>query len=342
MTPRADLEVLDQGAARVMDRRTWLMGSLGVLGAPLVAEAQAPAKVFRIGILSGASPTSPLGRPVWQSFFEGLRDLGYVEGRNVMFEGRYYGDSVERIPALAAELVRLLVDVIVAGAVPAPEAARRATSTIPIVMANHNDPVGSGLAVSLAKPGGNVTGMSMVSPELRIKQLQLLKEILPNLTSVAFLRNPAIPLDLQDLKAAAHSLKLQVHVVEASAPNQLGDAFSDATRKRAGALIVLAGYMFWAHRTRLAALAAASRLPTVYLLREHVDAGGLMAYGVDLRDNYRRAAGYVDKILKGAKPGDLPIEQPTRFELAINLKAAKGLGLTIPPAVLARADLIVQ
>jgi len=342
MTLRPDFEPFDRDGARVMDRRTWLMGSLGLLAVPPVAEAQAPTKVFRIGVLSGASPTSPLAWPVWQPFFQGLRDLGYVEGQNVVIEGRYYGDRVERLPALAVELVRLQVDVIVAGTSPAPEEARRATSTIPIVMPNHPDPVGSGLVASFAKPGGNVTGLSLVAPELRVKQLQLLKEILPRLTRVAFLRNPTIPLDLKDLEAAAQSLKLQVHVVEVSAPNELGDAFSAATRKRAGALIVLGGYMVWAHRARLAELAATSRLPTVYLLREHVEAGGLMAYGVDLRDSYRRAAGYVDKILKGAKPGDLPIEQPSKFELSINLKAAKALGLTIPPSVLVRADLIVE
>jgi putative ABC transport system substrate-binding protein len=209
-------------------------------------------------------------------------------------------------------------------------------------MPNHPDPVGSGLVASFAKPGGNVTGLSLVAPELRVKQLQLLKEILPRLTRVAFLRNPTFPLDLKELEAVAQSLKLQVHVVEASAPNELGGAFSAATRKRAGALIVLGGYMFWAHRARLAELAATSHLPTVYLLREHVEAGGLMAYGPDLRDNYRRAAGYVDKVLRGAKPGDLPIEQPTKFALWINLKAAKALGLTIPPSVLARADQIVE
>jgi putative ABC transport system substrate-binding protein len=306
------------------------MASLGLLAVPPVATAQSQ-KVFRIGILSGASPTSPLAWPVWQAFFQGLRELGYVEGQNVVFEGRYYGDKVERLPALADELVRLQVDVIVAGATPAPETARRATATIPIVMANHSDPVSSGL-----------TGLSMASPALRVKHLQLLKEVLPRLTRVAFLKNPTIPLDLKELEAAAQAQKLQVHVVEASTPSELGDAFSAATRMRAGALCVLAGYMFWAHRARLAKLTAASRLPTVYLLREHVEAGGLMPYGVDLRDTYRRAAGYVDKILKGARPGDLPIEQPAKFELSINLKAAKGLGLTIPPSVLARADLIVE
>jgi putative ABC transport system substrate-binding protein len=324
------------------DRRFWLLASISVLMAPLVVNAQAPAKVFRIGVLSGAAPTNPEASHVWQGFFQGLRDLGYVDGQNIVIEGRYYGDNVERIPSLAAELVRLRVDVIVVGATPAPEMARRATSTIPIVMANHSDPVASGLAASFAKPGGNVTGLSLVSRELRIKQLQLLKEILPSLTRVAFLRNPAALPDLTELDRAAHSLGLEVQVVEASAPSELAGAFAAAKRNRAGALVVLSGYMFWAQRTRLAELAANHRLPTAYLLREHVDAGGLISYGPDLRDNYRRAAGYVDKILRGANPGDLPIEQPTKFELSINMKAAKALGLTIPPSVIARADRIVE
>jgi ABC-type uncharacterized transport system substrate-binding protein len=325
-----------------MNRRAWLTGLLGLVVVPSLAGAQAPTKVFRVGILSGAGPKSPIGEPIWQQFFQGLRDRGYVEGQNVVFEGRYYGSDVERLPAFAEELVRLRVDVILAGASPAPEVARRATSTIPIVMANHSDPVARGLAASLARPGGNVTGLSMSSPELRLKGLQLLKEVLPRLRRVAFLRNPTVPGDFKGLEAAARTLKLQVQHVEASAASELPGAVATATKQRADALFVLAGYLFWAHRVRLAELAAASRLPTVYLLREHVEAGGLMAYGVDLRDLYRRAAGYVDKILRGARPGDLPIEQASKFDLAINLKAAKALGLAIPPSVLARADLIVE
>lgn len=324
----------------MIGRRAWLMAFLGLLAAPRVAAAQAPARSFRIGVLAGATPTDPKASHLWQAFYEGLRDLGYVEGKNVVLEGRYYGDRVERLPAFAAELVRLQVDVIVAAAPPAPEIARRATSTIPIVMPNHTDPVGSGLVASLAKPGGNVTGLSLFAPELRTKQLQLLKEILPSLTHVAFLRNPSVPLDLKELEASARSLSLQVQIVEASAPGELADALSVATRKQAGALVVLSGYMFWAHRERLAELAAANRLPAVYLLREHVEAGGFLAYGPDLRDNYRRAASYVDKILRGAKPGDLPVERPVKFSLSINMKAARGLGITIPPSVLARAEQI--
>ena len=325
-----------------MNRRTLLMGCVTLLAAPLIAAAQPPERVFRIGLLGGSSPTSPGSRHIWQAFFQELQDRGYVEGRNLVVEGRYYGDELERLPALAAELVRLQVDVIVAAAPPAPEAARRATSKIPIVMANHADPVASGLVSSFARPGGTVTGLSLLALELRLKQLQLLKEILPRLTRVAFLRNPTIPLDVNGLEGAARSLDLQVQLVEARAPTELADAFSAARKGRAGALVVLAGSMFFDHRARLAELATKHRLPTVYLLKEHVEAGGLMTYGVDLRDNFRRAAGYVDKILKGANPADLPIEQPTKFVLAINLRTAKALGLTIPPSVLARADQIVE
>ncbi len=323
------------------DRRTWLTGSLVLLATPLVAVAQSPARVFRVGLLGGSSPTSPESH-IWAAFFQELRSLGYVEGQNIAFEGRYYGDRVEQLPGFAAELVRLQVDVIVAAAAPAPEAAKHATATIPIVMANHADPVGSGLVASIARPGGNVTGLSLPGVELRLKQLQLLKEILPGLSRVAFLRNPTIPLDARELETAARSLMIRVQVVEARTPSDFRSAFAAATKERAGALIVLAGSLFFAHRVRLAELAAQSRLPTVYLLREHVDAGGFMTYGVDIRENFRRAAGYVDRILKGTRPSDLPVEQPTKFELAINLKAAKALGLTIPPSVLARADRLVE
>ena len=328
-----------------MDRRTWLVGFLGVVAAPVVAQAQPPAKVARIGILSGSSPTSAEASLVWEGFFQGLRELGYVEGQNIVIEGRYYGDRIERLPALAADLARLQVDVIVAGAPPAPEVAKRATSTIPIVMANHSDPVGSGLVASLARPGGNVTGLSMLSPALRGKQLQLLKEALPRVISVAVL-NPTIPihaLDLRELEVAARSVTVQLQVVEARAPSEFTEAFSLATKKRAGALLVLGGSsMFFAHRATLVELAAKNRLPAMYGVREFAEAGGLMAYATNLRDSFRLAAGYVDRILKGAKPGDLPIQQPTKFELVINLRTAKTLGLTIPHSVLALADEIIQ
>jgi putative ABC transport system substrate-binding protein len=329
-----------------MDRRRFLLTSLaGVVAAPLVANARPPAKVFRIGLLGGSTPTSPEASHVWAGFFEGLRELGYVEGQNVVIERRFYGDSIERLPALAAELARLPLDVIVAGTAPAPEAAKRATSTIPIVMANHPDPVGSGVVISLARPGTNVTGVSMVTPELRVKQLQLLKEAVPRLTNVAVLSNPTIPSharDVRELEVAAQSLKVRLQIAEARAPNEFSEAFAMMTRKRADAVLILTGSMFFAHRARLAELATRNQLASVYLLREYAEAGGLMAYGPSVPDMFRRAATYMDRILKGAKPGDLPVEQPTKFELIINLKTAKALGLTIPPSLLARADQVIE
>jgi len=325
-----------------MHRRTWLVGSLSLLAAPLVSGAQPPVKVFRIGILTA---TRPEASHIWAGFFQGLGELGYVEGQNVIIERRYFGDSVEQLPALAAEMVKLKVDVIVTGAAPEPEAAKSATSTIPIVTAAHLDLVGSGLVASFARPGGNVTGLSQETPELRGKQLQLLKEAVPSLISVAVLSNPTLPshmLDLRELEVAARSLKVRLQVVEARAPSELTDALSVATRERAGALLVLASATFFRHRAQIVELAAKSRLPVMSQAREFAEAGGLMTYGVNLRDSFRRAAGYVDRILKGAKPGDLPIERPTKFELVINLKAAKSLGLTIPRSVLARADQIIE
>jgi putative ABC transport system substrate-binding protein len=270
---------------------------------------------------------------------------GYVEGQNILIEGRYYGDRTERLPALAAELVRLNVDVIVAGAPPAPEAAQRATSTIPIVMASHADPVGSGLVVSLARPGRNVTGLSALSPELVGKRLQLLKEAVPRISRVAVLSNPTIPshaLELREAEVAARSLKVQLQVLQARAPSDFASAFSAMTKDRAGGLIALGGSMFFAHRTRIVELAAQSRLPAMYGVKEYAEAGGLMTYGVNLRESFRRAATYVDRILKGAKPGDLPIEQPTKFEFVVNLKTATALGLTIPPSLLLRADQVIE
>jgi putative ABC transport system substrate-binding protein len=234
--------------------------------------------------------------------------------------------------------------VIVAGATPAPEAAQRATSSIPIVMSYHPDPVGRGLAASLARPEKNVTGLSLRSPEVIGKQLELLKEAAPGISRVAVLSNPAIPntLSVKEAEVAARSLKVQLQVLEARVPSDLAPAFAAMTKGRAGGLLSLGGSMFFAERARIAELASQSRLPSIYALKEYAEAGGLMAYGASIRDSLRRAAIYVDRILKGAKPGDLPIEQPTKFELIINLKTAKALGLTIPPAVLARADELIH
>jgi putative ABC transport system substrate-binding protein len=330
----------------LISRRT-LLGvlALALLAAPLAAEAQTSAKVYRIGLLGGSPPTSPEASPLWGAFFQGLRDLGYVEGHNIDIEGRWYGDRVERLPALADELVHLPVDVIVAGTAPSPESAKRATSTIPIVMALHPDPVASGLVASLARPGGNVTGLSAVGPELSRKQLQLLKEAVPSLSRVAVLSNPTIPshaLSVREIEVAAGALKVRLQVLEARAPGDFVGVFSAATKERAGALMILGGSIFFAHKARLAELAAQSRLPTMVGPREFAQAGGLIAYGADLRDSWRRAAGFVAKILRGAKPADLPVEQPTKFELVVNLRTAKALGLTIPQSVLLRADEVIQ
>ena len=330
-----------------MTTRRAFIGTLagGLLAAPRVAEAQQAAKVYRLGLLGGYPPNSPGGRRAWEGFFQGMREVGYVEGQNILVEGRWYGERTDRLPALAAELVRLKVDVIVAGAAPAPEAAQRATSTIPIVMANHADPVGGGLVVSLAKPGKNVTGLSTLAPELVGKRLQLLKEAVPGISRVAVLSNPTIPsqaVDLREAKVAAGSLKMQLQVLEARAPSDFAGAFSAMTKERAGGVIVLGSPMLLAERSRIVELAAQSRVPAIYWLKEFAEAGGLMTYGINLHESFRRAAGYVDKILKGAKPADLPVEQPTKFELVINLKTAKALGLTIPPSVLGRADEVIQ
>ena len=330
---------------RAVDRRAWLLGSLGLLAAPLVAQVKPPARVLRIGLLGGSSRTSPESSHIWAGLFEGLRALGYIEGQNIVVEERWYGDKIERLPALADDLVKLRVDVIVVGTQPAPEAAKRATATIPIVMMYHGDPVGSGLVGSFAKPGGNVTGMSLNSLALRGKQLQLLKEAVPKLTRVAVLSNPTVTfreLEMRELDNAARSLNIQLQFVEARASSEFAEAFSVATKGRANAVLVLSSSLYFAYRAKIVELAGKSRLPAIYGTREFADAGGLMSFGVNSRDTARQAAGYVDKILKGANPGDLPIEQPTKFELVINLKTAKELGLAIPGSILARADQIIE
>ena len=327
-----------------MDRRAFL-GALGLFAVPITSEAQPAAKVYRIGLLGGSPPKTPGGRRAWEGFFHGMRELGYVEGQNMLVEGRFYGDQTGRLPALAAELVRLNVDVIVAGTSPAPEAAQRATSTIPIVMAIHFDPVGSGLAASLAKPGKNVTGLSSLTRELVGKRLQLLKEAIPGISRVAVLSNPTVTtqaLELKEAGVAAQALKVRLQFLEARAPSDFAGAFSAMTRERAGGVIIITSSMFYAERTRIAELASQSRVPAVYSAREFAEAGGLMTYGTDLRESFRRAATYVDRILKGAKPSDLPIEQPAKFDLAINLKAAKALALTIPASLLQRADQVIE
>jgi putative ABC transport system substrate-binding protein len=329
-----------------MERRTFMaLVSGGLLAAPLAARAQQPAKVARIGYLATNLAGNPHGR---EAFRQGLRDLGYVEGRNVVIEYRDAEGKIERLPALAAELVALKVDVIVTASTVAALAAKQATRTLPVVFAVAADPVTEGLVTSLARPGGNVTGLSFLAPELVGKGLEQLKQAVPGVTRVAVLWHPGAlgkrteKDSLKEAEVAARVLGVRLQVVEARGPENFDWAFSDMTKARANALMVLTSSMFFGERSRLVDLAAKNRLPAVYTWREFVDAGGLMSYGPNLADLYQRAATYVDKILKGAKPGDLPVEQPTKFELVINLKTAKALGLTIPQSVLGRADEVIH
>jgi len=329
----------------VIDRRAFLAGTGAVLlAAPLAAEAQQAGKVPRIGFLGTRSPSDT--SPHLDAFRQGLRELGWVEGQNIVIDYRFAEGKFDRLPDLAAELVRLKVDIIVAQPTPAAVAAQNATKTIPIVMISVGDPVGLGLIASLARPGGNATGLSYsVGLEIFGKGLELLKETVPKVRRVAILSNPANPaqpLAIREVNVAARSLGVQLQLLEARGPHDFDGAFAAMAKERVGALLVVADSMFVLHRTRLADLAARSRLPAAYGLRDHVDAGGLMSYGPSSRDLFRRSATFVDKILKGAKPGDLPVEQPTKFELVINLKTAKALGLTIPQSLLQRADEIIQ
>jgi ABC-type uncharacterized transport system substrate-binding protein len=330
----------------MMDRRAFI-GTLagGLLAAPLAAVAQQTAKVARVGHLS---PDLATRSHLYEALLQGLRDLGYVEGRNVAIEVRDAEGKLERLPALAAELVALKADVIVTAGTPAALAAKRATRTVPIVFAGVSDPVTGRLVTGLARPGGNVTGLSTLAPELVGKRLERLKHAVPGVSRVVALWEPGGLGErtdkemLKEADVAARALGIQLQFVEARGPADFDRAFSDGTRGRAGALTVLPSNMFGTERRRLVDLAAKNRLPAVYERREFVDAGGLMSYGPDFADLFRRAATYVDKILKGAKPGDLPIEQPTKFELVINLKTAKALGLTIPQSLLQRADQVIE
>jgi putative ABC transport system substrate-binding protein len=330
----------------MMDRRTFIATLTGgLLAAPLTAEGQEAAKIARIGWLTGNLAANPHTR---EAFLHGLRDLGYVEGRNVVIENRDAEGKVERLPALAAELVALKVDVIVAPGTHAALAAKHATRTVSIVFPVAIDPVQSGLVPSLARPGGNVTGLSFVGPELVGKCLEQLKQAAPGVSRVAVLWQPGGISErtekdmLKEAGVATRALGVRLQLVEARGPADIDRAFSDMTRGRADALAVLGSVMFLNERRRLVDQAAKNRLPVVYAQREFVDAGGLMAYGPNVADLFRRAATYVDKILKGAKPGDLPVEQPTKFDLVVNLKTAKALSLTVPPSLLQRADEVIE
>jgi putative tryptophan/tyrosine transport system substrate-binding protein len=307
------------------------------------AEAQQSKKVPRIGLLGVVSASAAEGRI--EAFRQGLRDLGYVEGKNIVIEYRTAEGKLERLPALAAELVRLKVDVIVTRGPPPTRSAKEATSTIPIVMGSDIDPVGNGFVASLARPGGNITGLSALSPELSGKQLELLKEIIPKLSRVAVLGTSTIPGSAQMLReteAAAGVFGVKLQYLDVQNPKEIETAFRAASKGHADAVLVLPNHLTLSQRTQVVDLAVKSRLPVMYPQSEYVEDGGLMTYGPSINDLFRRAATYVDKILKGAKPADLPVEQPTKFQFIVNLKAAKQIGLTIPPNVLARADKVIR
>jgi putative ABC transport system substrate-binding protein len=317
--------------------------TLIILAAAFTGEAQQPTKVPRMGFLSPSSRSSLATR--YEAFRQGMRELGYVEGKNIVIESRYAEGKQDRVAALAAELVRLKVDVIVTGGTTATRAAKEATVTIPIVMTQDSDPVGSGVVASLARPGGNITGVSNLAPELGGKRLELLKQVLPWLSRVAVLVTSTVPQYAQVLKEtelAAAALGVKLQFLEVLGPKDIETAFRAATNARAEAVLALNSFVINSHHKQIVDLALKSRLPAIYPWPEPVEVGGLMAYGVNLNDLARRAATYVDKILKGAKPDDLPVEQPTKFEFVINLKAAKQIGLTIPPSVLARADKVIK
>jgi putative ABC transport system substrate-binding protein len=323
----------------------WLLTTLLLTIAPL-ADAQQRGKVFRIGFLD-ASTASGMAVLV-DAFRQELGKLGWIEGKNIAFEFRFSEQNSERLPELAADLVRLKVDLIVTSGGTTPLAAKRATTTIPIVMAGGGDPVAAGLVTSLARPGGNVTGNSSLTPELNTKRLEVLKDAVPKLARVGLLwtsggANIGLDLQLKELRAGAPVLKLKLEEIETQLDAKgLESAFQTATQKQVGAIMTITTRRFFAERKRIVELAVKYRLPAIYFQKEFVDEGGLMSYGVDYTDLYRRAATYVDKILKGAKPADLPVQQATKFEFVINLKAAKQIGLTIPPDVLARANRVIK
>jgi putative ABC transport system substrate-binding protein len=325
-----------------MNRRELLLRLCAAPAAwPLGAKAQEPNKLYKVGILNAGGSA----RMLEDILRDSLRELGFIEGKNLKFEGRYAENTLDRLPALAAELVSLKVDVIVGGGTLAPLAAMRATSTIPIVMAAAGDPVGSGLVASLAHPGGNVTGTSLMAPDLAGKRLELLTELMPGISRVAVLWNAANPysaLVFKETVGAARSLGIELQSLEVRAPADFDGALEAATGQHAAALITVEGPLSNGHRGKIAEFAAGKRLPTIGGLRTFADAGGLMSYGSNPGEMFRRSADYVGKILKGAKPSDLPVEQPTRFELVINLKTAETLGLTVPRSILALADEVIE
>ena len=323
-----------------MDRRAFLSTMAGgLLAVPLAAEGQQTRKVPRIGVLGGQSPE--ISPPILV-LREGLRELGYVEGQNIAIEWRWAQGKDERYPDLAAELVKLKVDIIVAPTTAGAQAAQRATKTIPIVMGFVSDPVALGLVANVARPGGNITGLGVPTPEIAGKRLQLLREVAPTVARIAVLSDPSQPADLRGTEAAAQALGVQLQVWKVESGGELDRVFTAIARERTAGIIILGSTTLFAYRARIAQLAVTHRLPTSAWARELTEAGCLLSYGVIYSDVARRAAYFVDKILKGAKPGDLPVEQPTKFDLVINLKTAKALGLTIPPSLLQRADQVIE
>ncbi len=327
----------------MIDRRTFLVGtSVMLLATPLPAEAQKAGKVYRIGFLWDSPAVWP---HALEGFRQGLRDLGWVEGQNIVVEYRWAEGRFDRLPGLAEELVRLKVDVIVAPTSIYTGAAKRATSTIPIVFASHADPIGSGHVANLARPGANITGLTIIMSETMAKSLELLKAAVPGLARVAVVWDPATPSHgpgVKAVEATSQALGLRLQTLAVRSATEFDSTFAAISHERSGGLLVLSTPLFMGGARRLAELAMTYKLPTMFGPREHAEAGGLLSYGPDREDLYRRAAAYVDKILKGAKPGDLPVQQATKFELVINLKTAKALGLTIAPSLLGRADEIIQ
>jgi len=320
----------------------WLLTTV-LLTTVSLAESQQPTKIPRIGYLAGASVSA--NAPRREAFRQGLRELGYVEGNNIFIEWRHAEGDADRLPSLAAELLRLKVDIIVTNGPYSTRAAKQATVTIPIVMASVGDPVGDGIVASLAQPGGNITGLSSLAPELSGKRLELLKETVPKLSRVAVFgssTNPNTAGSLKEVELAAKVLKVKLQYLDVLSPKDIETAFRAAVKARAEAVHVLGGSLFNSQRKQVVELAIKSRLPAIYASQAAVEAGGLMSYGVNNLDLDRRAATFVDKILKGRTPADLPVEQPMKFEFIINLKAAKQIGLTIPPNVLVRADKVIK
>ncbi len=319
--------------------------AIGILVAAIAVEAQQPAKAPRIGVLLPGNPATAARNPRMQAFYQALRDFGWIEGQNVVFERRYAEGQYGRLSALATELTRLHVDIIVTASTPPAVAAKSATTSIPIVILDPGDPVATGLVTSLARPGGNVTGVASIAPDLAAKRLQLLKEAAPKVSRVAVLFNAAIPpaeVALRELQAAAQTLGVHIGPVGVEGPSGLEDAFGAIAKERAAALVVFPDPLTFTNQDRIVAFAAKGRLAAMFGAREFVDAGGLMSYGPNYPGMFRRGAYYVDRILKGTRPFDLPVEQPTRFELVVNLRTAKALGLAIPPSIMARADHLIQ